>query len=104
MWGHLRSCSIQLPRGADEPTSENLKVNTGFLRDAESVAMTFRKEMYLQRPGRSSAREGILQREAMKLTPQIVTLKVSLERIKSSSYRHTRASLSLQVSPDPSLI
>lgn len=36
----------------------------------------------------------------MKLTPQIVTLNVSLERIKSSSHRHTRASLSLQVSPD----
>lgn len=92
MWGHLRCCPIQLPRGADEPTSENLKVNTGFLRDAESVAMTFRKEMYPQRPGRRSAREAILQREAMKLTSQIVTLKVSLERIKSSSHRHTRAS------------
>lgn len=77
MCSHLRSCPIQLSRRTEEPKGKNLEANVGFLGFAEGVAMTFRKEMYLQRPGRSSASEGILQRNDLKVTPQTVTFNVS---------------------------
>lgn len=76
MGSNLRFCPIQLSRRTDEPKCKNLVANVGFLGSAEAVAMTFRKKMYLQRPGRSSMSEGILQRNALKVTPQIVILNV----------------------------
>jgi len=77
MWGCIWFHPIWLPRGTDEVPRKNLEANAGFLGTAEDVAKTFRKGMFLQRPERSSASEGIYQRNIVKITPQIVTFSIS---------------------------